>query len=249
MLKYFIVFASLLFMNLSAVTPLEAVTLHAIIVADVDDKNNGVGITAIEQRMEKEVADIALYGGFTLKKKTFLHELDRDKILNYLKDLKVAKEDTVIFYWAGHGFRTSDMKTDWPMLYMNSKKKSLNFNDVIETLLAKKFNMGLIFADTCNPYKDKSITQKEIALDRTLKEDGYFRLFNGSHAIIVTASADKGETAKGDGVNGGYYTRNFFDLIHEEVLQSKPSWSYILNQSAASVEKYNQHPIQEYWTH
>lgn len=234
---------------------LEAATLHSIIVADVEDKNNGRGITYIAHQMEDEIEEIAYYGGFKHNKKIFTREAwIRDDVVSYLKGLKIDKNDSVVFYWAGHGYHSKKQETPWPMMAFGKSQKALDMQDVIDILMKKKPYMGLILVDTCNGLSSsRKVDLKaadalaELEDQEEARKKGYKKLFRNFHGLIVTSSADVGEFSRGDGKHGGYYTRNFMEFLNEEVLKSSPSWQYILLQASDSVIRYNQHPLQEVW--
>lgn len=230
------------------VSTVEAATLHTIIVVDTDDPSIGKSVLIDATAMESEVRSISVNTSLKLNPKVFAGKnLIRDDVLEYLKRLQIKSDDSVIFFWAGHGYRTNSKSSKWPALFFGWHQKGLDFKQVIKIIRDKKPNMALIMADTCNNVIDEESAPsfKDRFLFSNDYSKGYKALFRDFHGIVVTTSADVGETAKGNTATGGYYTHAFLNSLRNEIYNSKRySWEAIIQVAQGLVSDY-EHPIYE----
>lgn len=213
-----------------------AKTLHAILVADTVHDISSVTRPDL-RRWQKEVRSITKNTSMILREKIF-HGADfnKEKIKNYLKNLKVEKSDSVIFYFSGHGYRTMQKKTQWPFLTFEYYKPGLDVHWIASTIRIKKPQFALIMADCCNNFMENGMFGKEtknilINLKQVPPQvSGYAHLFCNAKGCIVVSSCSQGQFSYGSHF-GGLYTQCFFTSLNRELYEKKPSWKRILQRT------------------
>jgi len=226
-----------------------AQTLHAVIVADTSDASIGVSVKKDFDRNISLVNAIARNTTLTLS----LHALTGSKLTlnnlrNTVKGLKVGKNDAVLFYYSGHGYRLWAKKSKWPLLYVS--QQGLDFGELVDTIRRKKPRFFLAVTDSCNEYADKRPERRSFAM----KKGGppklnYRRLWVETHGEIVIGSSSKGEFAWGDDTKGGYFSARFFASHQNEVKKAAPNWENILKTAKRPISltwentTYTQNPM------
>lgn len=226
-----------------------AKTLHAILVADTI--HDICSITQPDvQRWQKELRVITQHTKMILKEKIFSGlEFNKEKIKDYLKDLKVEKSDSVIFYFSGHGYRTFQKKTPWPFLTFEFYKPGLDVQWVATTIRSKNPQLALVMSDCCNNFMEHGLFGNQMKnIQVNLKYyppqySGYQQLFCKAKGCIVVSSCSEGQFAYGSHF-GGLYTQCFFTSLNRELKEKKPSWKNLL-QRANGFINHIQRPICE----
>lgn len=225
---------------------LYAKTLHAILVADTVHDIRFASMTDLA-RWHKEINVIAKHTNMALKEKVFRDcEFRSNHLASYLKNLQVAPDDTVVFYFSGHGYRTEDKKTRWPFLTFELYKPGLDLQWIVDTIREKKPKFALVLADCCNNYveRDYNNAGRDIRVD--LRNwmpcyEGYERLFSDAKGCVVIASSSEGQFSYGS-VHGGLYTQCFFTSLNHEIASQSPSWKQLLQRAYNYISRV-QNPI------
>ena len=136
--------------------PLSAASLRVLIIGDTNDRSIGKSVVTDIGNFEKFARDIAANTGLTPDIRIMKGgDVKSKKITDAINALKIDSDDTVIFYYSGHGFRTKQVKTRWPLLYIpDAGTKGVDFQWVIDTLGAKNPRMLLAISDSCNSFID-----------------------------------------------------------------------------------------------
>lgn len=213
-----------------------AKTLHAILVADTIHDIRSVTQPDLS-RWQKEVRSITKNAKMILQEKIFSGaNFSKEKITGYLKNLKIEKNDAVIFYFSGHGYRTMQKKTQWPFLTFEYYKPGLDVHWIANTIRSKKPQFALVMADCCNNYMENGMFGKEtknilINLKQVSpKTSGYTHLFSNAKGCIVVSSCSQGQFSYGSQF-GGLYTQCFFTSLSRELHENKPSWKNLLQRT------------------
>lgn len=90
----------------------EAANLHVLMVCDTNDHKIGQSIQIDIGRMKKQFKSIEKNTGLHLNLFLFQGSAAKPKeIIATLDSLDVEKDDVILFYFAGHGFRVEKKKT------------------------------------------------------------------------------------------------------------------------------------------
>lgn len=201
----------------------QAANLISVIIADTKDGSIGASVQKDFTNMQSKAAEIAKY---TKLKEIKVHVSGNDaspkRLDRALEELKVSKNDVVVFFYAGHGYHPSEKKktTPWPNLIFSSGGKSIAYESVIKNLEKKKPRLLLAIADTCNSLSREGEESEDRAqankADSTALEHNYKQLFLETTGTIKIASSSVGESAWG-GKSGGVFTNAFLSKLNKAV--------------------------------
>jgi hypothetical protein len=228
-------FIFFLFCFLIVLTPtknLMAGTLHAIFVGDTLKEMADITRPDME-RWQKEVKIISKYTKMGLQQKVFVgRQFNKNDVSLYLQRLSLKKEDAVIFYFSGHGYRTMDQKSPLPTLTFQFYEPGIEMQWVVDKIRNKKPRYALIMSDCCNNYLERGFNNptKKIQIKLRLNQPNYFgydHLFGKAKGCIVISSCSAGQFSYGSHF-GGLYTQCFFACLNRELKEEKPSWRNLL---------------------
>lgn len=205
--------------------------LHVIIVADTHSHTGDAAILELKH-VTQEFVRVSEFTKMDLRQQVFQGVDNRDVVWQAVKDLHVSSDDCVVFYYIGHGYRTSRKTTPWPYLYFSRESVNLDMQSVLDEVIAKKPRFGLLLADCCNNVMDGVV---RIALHplfhhRRDPSMGYRKLFLQSTGFVVIAASVAGGYAYCDDY-GHCYSQAFWKALHTEIRQDDPQWRHILDQT------------------
>lgn len=204
----------------------EDATFHALLIADTHDSSIGDSVKADLDKLTDRVKTYASESGMELVLKTLEgSQTNNSNIVSAVRALNPGKNDTVMFYFSGHGYRTQQKDSRWPMMYI--KGGDLDLQWVIDELKKKNARLMLAFSDSCNNYIDRSLgPDRNLDVSRT--ETYYKRLFAQTKGAIYGSASSPGEYAWG-GSAGGAFTLKFIDQIDREASRSDANWDDIVS--------------------
>jgi hypothetical protein len=153
-------------------------------------------------------------------------------IRGYYKRLDVKREDTVVFYYSGHG--------DWDRKqgqFLRMKRGDLLRTEVLALMNNKHPRLIALITDCCS-------TQSRFRGTPLLGAprgnwDVVRRLFLQPHGIVNITAAQQGKAAYGD-VNGGVFTRAFTWLLcgaGGRIEEDKVSWPSVKSVLAEQTQQ------------
>ena len=228
---------------------LDAATLHAIYVADVQDAQIGVSTKADVDHLSAQINTVKDLVGLKLNQVLLSGpQFKIDTVLNYIDALQVAPDDVVLFYYSGHGYRTDVKDSKWPALFF-SWEEGLDLKTVTSHLQAKKARFVFVMADCCNNVlaRDGAPSYRALRKDNMNARmvENYKALFLKTKGVLTLASAGVGEYAYCSD-QGGYFTTAFLQSLNHGVLYADQArWDHIIDVAAWSLRDL-QHPIYEY---
>ncbi|MBF0289656.1 MAG: caspase family protein [SAR324 cluster bacterium] len=229
-------------------TVCQAASLHAIIVADTNDRSIGKSTKVDFKNISAELENIAHATNLQLKKQTFTASaVTRENLVNAISNLQPALEDVVLFYYSGHGYRAEDKKSKWPTL---SVDEGLDYTWVIEELKKKNPRLLITLSDACNV-----VIQGLLSSSRSMakpRKENYKKLFLDFNGQVLISSSQPGEFSWGGSRNGGLYTSSFLKSLREALQTKNPSWKTLLAKIPKTISiqdnqgrKWKQHPQYE----
>jgi hypothetical protein len=226
-----------------------AKTLHAILVADTIHDIGSVTWPDL-CHWQNELRVITQHTQMILKEKIFYgSDFSKEKIKSYLKSLTVNEKDSVVFYFSGHGYRTSQKKTPWPFLTFEFYKPGLDIQWITDVIRSKKPQFALVISDCCNNFMEMGFFGSETKnIQINLRQfppfyPGYDQLFCKAKGCIVISSCSAGQFSYGSRF-GGLYTQCFFTSLNRELTEKKPSWKHLLERANGYIN-HIQRPVCE----
>jgi len=211
--------------------------VHAILAADTLDgqigtgvqenvKNMGALLGALEIVGEISVAKVEVIGaGFSCK-----------SILDAVDKLKVGPDDAVVFYYAGHGFRTKK-SSKFPEFSCEpaSAAERIGLSAIKDRILRKKPNFVLAIADACNvlegpevgpapQFTPPPVPERKAALRRLFLQYSGPLTMSGSVPGQYSWYRNKGEGT------GGFFTNQLLRAINQQISENggKARWEDIV---------------------
>jgi len=205
-------------------------TLHAIIVANLEDQR--IGCETDVKNWRQELATISKFAKMKLNKIEVMGEdWSRDTVMKTVKKLSPKKDDAVIFYYSGHGYRVPSMKSSqWPAIALQGHE-GLGLAWVYRELSEKNPRFLLVMSDSCNNEipEDAIHTIKGfrgVSLADVSK--GYKSLFAKYTGKILASSSIPGQYSYGSPPEGGVYTSKFLTTLRK-LVQDDAEWKTIMD--------------------
>jgi hypothetical protein len=208
-----------------------AASLHAIIVADEDDK--GIGAYTDVPKIER-LTDSARRAT-CLKGKDIVIKAGpgvRKKVEDTLNGLSVGADDVVLFYYSGHGANPGEGDR-WPTLAVERTASNLlKLSSVRDTLQKKNPRLLITIADACNVFMDGGGSRGSRQADQPA---GFKKLFMGYKGTIIASSSVPGQYSFGDPQNGGFFTKQFVERLNEAQASTNPDWKTIMDGTTKAI--------------
>lgn len=234
------------------------VTMHLIIVADIEDRKIGEAGRVDVLGIGKEFQAAANEIGVTLKPTLITGEgFNKTNVVNTLNNLKPGSNDIVVFVYTGHGFRFDDDTSDFPRFSLTRNRQSpvgnnLLASEVYDALKKKGARLNITIVDACNNELgiDKPDVDEGVILrpsDAGISRRATATLFLNTRGNIIVAAAKRGQLAGADSKIGGIFMHSFLDAFMYETSitnSSSPSWQTIIeNAGRLASQKRNQTAI------
>ncbi len=236
------------------------ITTHIIIVANVNDTSIGPSAAKDKDEMLKMLNNLA--GIMKVNTNPIIisgSNYGKPALVNELAKFKPNKQDIVIFYYSGHGFRKSntplanlpkdaifphlDLRANYKQDYM---KESLGIDSVYRTILAKGARFNLVIGDCCNAAVGATNTvspppgvPRGPELQKNMRNIETLFLSNTPTSILATA-ANVQELASSNNSFGGFFTYFFRAALNaylSPLQPNTPTWEALLRDAQTETAK------------
>lgn len=199
------------FSFLFAALTVEAATLHVLLMADTNDRKIGTSVRADLNNVARQVDEIVRFTNMTLNKTELTgNQLVTRRAMGWADQLSVSRDDAVIVYYSGHGFRRRNKRTKWPFLSLEDS--SLDFFHLVTAVKEKRPRFFLAISDSCNNFIDRSVGPVTSKSSRSIQAGNYQKLFLTSKGTVIATAASPGQFAWG-GSSGGAFTLQFLNRL------------------------------------
>lgn len=223
---------------------LQAKEIKAVIICDTQAANISDSVKADLAILEKFIAKLSENTGVKVSKQIYTANDFDEEIKNSLSSIQISSDDTVFFYFSGHGYRTPGKgNNQWPNLFLTPLKKGLDFKEIINILQKNEPRLLIALCDCCNniipdayaPPLIESQIYRGVKLANLKKR--YIKLFLETKGTLIISSAMPGEYSWGSNI-GGIYTNAFFNSLYKEIKNHTPTdWHVILSMTGNNVAK------------
>jgi hypothetical protein len=226
------------------ISPLSAKAFHILYMGDDGDKYVGQSVNIDLKNIHKSFTYIASACGMPLYMKTLRSpELRQANIEAWIKKAAIAEDDVVILYYSGHGGRSRNSPTIWPVGSVCEKYK-VDFTLIIEKLLSKRAALSVVLLDCCNTFgfKPKQVQVRRAfnlnleSYDPKLVAAGCKQLFFKTKGLIISSGSAPGKVSEILIPNqGGYFTSYFLERLLKESQKPDPQWRRIFEKTKTKV--------------
>ncbi len=251
---------NLLKTKLKNFTPEELKTaVHLVIVADTLDEYIGASCAMDVRRVLESYQKIVDYIGTEMKVRMVVGDsYSKRNVVSELKLLFPKKNDIVIFYYSGHGYRKETDNRRFPYLDLRCKghddylKETLNMEDIYHYIKKKGARLNFVMSDCCNSYVGESNatatpTPKKQSTPLTFDSDHLRMLFLKAKMSILATAADSTQRATSNNTFGGFFSYFFNASLEASCSNTKtaytsantsPSWwNAVLSEARTQTEK------------
>ena len=220
-------------------------TIHAILVGDTVDPNIGRGDKLDLDLMTGLLRDASKQTGMRLNMRVFDDRIVRSQIMSAVQALRPESNDTVVFFYTGHGYRTSSFRDKWPAFALKNESggsAGLDQKWVYNELKDKGARLLIVMADACNSVVPDGAIDTRMAL-RSGKElpESYRKLFLEARGTILASSSIPGQYSY-SGSNGSQFTVAFIESVRKALAGTNPSWEPIMREATRPLYGGQQQP-------
>jgi hypothetical protein len=241
-------------------TPDEMKTvIHLLIVADTMEKYIGKSCAMdVNRVMETYNRIVQFIGGDMRVRMVAGPTYSKRNVVSELKLLQPNKNDIVVFYYTGHGYRKETDHRRYPYLDLRGKphddylKETLNMEDIYSFIKKKGARLNFVMSDCCNSYIGESnatasqpMKKKTIPLE--LDSENLRMLFLKAKMSILATAADSTQRATSNNTFGGFFSYYFNASLEASCSNTKtayasantsPSWwQAVLNEAKTQTSK------------
>lgn len=220
----------------------KAQRLHKIIFGHTTDELIGTSVQIDMERASNEIDEIAAFIDYEVVPYYYVgNDCSKENLDKVLTNLSVSNNDVVIFYYSGHGDHSQGGLNDpWPQMCLNQPQIQSRYyplRKVIETITAKGPHFSLILSDCCNKIDETgTVTVKSVikgvkestTIDEKTKKN-YLDLFTHYSGVLTMTSSKLDQYSLSDNIDGGLFSKSFFDALYEGVSNTSVTWQSIMD--------------------
>jgi hypothetical protein len=230
----------------------EAPKFHLLLVANTKDETLSYSCENSKSRELNYFREIANQAGMLFYPKIIdAYDFNKSNVLTAIDNLKPGKNDVVVFYYNGHGFRYNSDTDPYPRLALtlNDPRMSINDNsirlsDVNNMIKAKNARLSIVIGDCCNSFAPApsayggAVTASSA---NTLSQANCMKLFLFSKGNIIATSATKGEYALYNMNPGGcgFFSTALLNSMdyYLSTFVTNPTWTDVLSNAKDKTSK------------
>ncbi|MDR1384705.1 MAG: caspase family protein [Planctomycetaceae bacterium] len=234
-----IVFILCIFTLLINVSGTAAQKIHVIVAADVKAKNIGV-IAAIDQRNIEHLFRSNVPAHQLAITKIEPDDMRAEGIFKIIDGLEPSNEDTLVFYYSGHGAYDKQKQQQFLLL----EQGDLYRNELIERLQKKSARLSVIVTDCCNIPVSKSVLIPNAAplppfSVPKMMPPLFESLFIYCKGTVDVTSSKVGEYSfcdnRKEGNRGSCFTYPLIDLFNANKDNAQIDWNHFLTSLTPKV--------------
>jgi hypothetical protein len=202
-----------------------AQTIHAILVTDTLDGSIGTGISENRQNLKSFLLNVqSLTGLDVTTTEVSGAEFNCKSIVSALNDLTLSADDTVLFYYSGHGSRENSSQTKFPEFDCRRTMDPdiMGLSKAVVSIQAKRPRLIIAIADTCNeiepfPTPAEAASAAPPAADRKAALLHLFKDYSGSLTISGAILGEYSWYMTAGSSLGGFFTNQLLKAINQNI--------------------------------
>jgi hypothetical protein len=231
------------------------VTMHFIMVAATKDPSIGQSVETDLNLVYPEFQNYAKRLGIAFKSHLISgYDVSAENVTKEIQNLKVGKNDVVVFVYSGHGFRFDNDTDPYPRMlltydeltedYVVENQPYLAVSDVYDAITKKGARLTIVLSDCCNSSLGMDRPEIESNALAARGSNNYDveklkKLFLLPSGAMKVTAAKAGQVALCDN-KGGFLLTSFLNNLRKQISATttvEPSWQTIVENSSAFVRK------------
>lgn len=174
------------------------------------------------------------------------HQLTLENLASWIKAIPENSSNTIVFYFSGHGGRSSDFSSPWPILAFQNGLEAVQSQKIQKALQKKKARLTVMLTDCCNgSFIPKATFFSEIKpLDSRLISKSLRKLFIDPKGFVWVTASLPGKNAYGFPQLGGLMTVLLLKSIVENTNEPR-SWQQVVQYIKKHGSTFSQEPYYE----
>ena len=231
--------------------------LRSIIFADNNDDRIGKGVQCNMDWIQEEIDIIASCIGMednTAAPLVFEQfNCNPQNLRQCIKNFKCGNNDIVLFFYFGHGGRSTQDRSEFPQMclgrnYLNQNSQWIPLEDVKHEIMKQNPRFLLVFGDCCNSSdtgispKFRVLTSASATEINSTQKAAMKHLFLNSRGAVIASGSTKNEvswyynTTAPDG--GGFFTKAFQNELEKYAAKTENAdWETLLGRIRDAVVK------------
>lgn len=148
---------------------------------------------------------------------------------------KISKKphDVILFYFSGHGCKSTSALIPWPYLFLSTKRNFISLENIIKLIEAQPARLSIIFADCCNSTMVSKRVELPFLIQATISHKsqnnnfGAEVLFKKAKGHIRAIAASRGQSALAYG-DGSLFTMALAKSLEKSFKKPDPTWQSIM---------------------
>lgn len=220
---------------------LHAAQLIALLFIDSLSSDIGSACLGDLENWKKELQVISQTTSLKLQMTVLTGDALRVQRINEVVDsVKPTKEDVILLYFSGHGYRLEKEESPWPHLYAPKDSRGVSFDALVARLSKAKPRFLLAISDCCNssPLMKSATFSKGANFGD--KGVGYRKLFLEERGTLQITSAQP-SSRSWVYKEFSLFTHAFLYYLSYETSQgSLASWKKILENTSMMIKQYQE---------
>ncbi len=220
-------------------------TIHAILVGNTTDPNIGYGDKLDLDLIRGLLQDASRITGAPLKMKIFDDKIPRSQVMDTVKNLTPGSNDTVVFFYTGHGYRMRSFKEKWPAMALDGDRggsAGLDLKWAYDVLKKKNPRFLLVMADACNSVLPEGSVDTYLSVSAGGENAASYRKLFLEHKGGILASSSVPGQYSYSGTSGSQFTVQFISSIKSELALPNPTWKAVMTKATRSIMGGQQQP-------
>lgn len=192
----------LILLDTARADDVDAPMVHVLIVADTNDARIGQHVES-DRRMVVAAVEEALPSHRRTLRVLAGDDATPENVLQYYQELQNGANDTLLFYYAGHGAVNDD-----PGHVLTMQTANLSRRTLVNTIKDKRARLNIILTDCCSVFSDIRSFYAGAGYDQLTVRYLFFR----HRGTVDLTAADIGKPAYGSR-DGGIFTNALFGLL------------------------------------